>query len=106
MTSPKLLYILFRNPNGGNKKAHAAALERARQIAQWPGLLRKTWIYDAATQEYGGIYLFQDSDSLQAYLDGPVVSSIKAIPGLEDWQTRIFDVETFLTEITGGLSQL
>jgi hypothetical protein len=103
MTTPKLLYILFRNPKGGDADARAQALQRAHQIANWPGLLRKTWIYDAATQEYGGMYLFADETSLNAYLDGPVVANMKAVPGVEGFQARVFEVNVELSHMTRGL---
>jgi hypothetical protein len=106
MTDLKLLYILFQHPDGASANARVRATERAHQIADWPGLLRKTWIFDSTTQEYGGIYIFRDGESMQAYLDGPIVASMKALPGLKNFQTRIFDINAELSSITRGLPPL
>jgi hypothetical protein len=103
MNNPKILYILFQHPHGTSNQAHTAAMERAQQIAKWPGLIRKTWIFDAETQAYGGIYLFEDEASLQAYLKGPVVASMRALPGITNFQTRSFDINTSLSQLTRGL---
>ena len=40
----------------------------ARSIAQEPGLLWKIWTENEAAGEAGGIYLFQDRPSAEAYL--------------------------------------
>lgn len=40
----------------------------AASIAQEPGLIWKIWTENAATNEAGGIYLFADRPSAEAYL--------------------------------------
>ena len=40
----------------------------AESIAQEPGLIWKIWTENQAAQEAGGIYLFQDLPSAEAYL--------------------------------------
>ena len=42
----------------------------AESIAQEPGLIWKIWTENAATHEAGGIYLFTDRASAEAYLLG------------------------------------
>lgn len=50
-------------------QAMAEAMEGlARSIAQEPGLLWKIWTENQAAGEAGGIYLFQDLPSAEAYL--------------------------------------
>ena len=50
-------------------QAMAQAMEGlARSIAQEPGLLWKIWTENEAAGEAGGIYLFQDISSAEAYL--------------------------------------
>jgi hypothetical protein len=98
----KLLKITFHNPNGTSEAAQKAAWERAEQIAVWPGLIWKIWIADPELALYGGIYLFRDEASASAYLDGPVVASIRTIPGVSQFETQLFDVANDLSVLTHG----
>lgn len=41
----------------------------AQSIAQEPGLIWKIWTENESANEAGGIYLFQDKPSAQAYLE-------------------------------------
>jgi Putative mono-oxygenase ydhR. len=40
------------------------------------GLLQKYWVGNDETGEVGGIYLWEDEESLRRYLDGPIVAAI------------------------------
>lgn len=56
----------------------------------------------AANHEAGGVYLFDDEASLQAYLNGPIVASIGSNPALSDVSVKVFDPITSLMHITRG----
>jgi len=99
---PKILQITFRNAHGSSEAAQKAAQQRAQQIAEWPGLLWKIWIADPAQSLYGGIYCFADEASATAYLNGPVVDSMQAVPGVSDFQAQLFDINPALTAIDRG----
>ena len=98
----KILHITFRNPNGGSEVAQQAAQQRAQQIAAWPGILWKIWIADPSQSLYGGIYCFEDEASATAYLNGPVVEGMQAVPGVSDFQAQLFDINNALTAIDRG----
>lgn len=98
----KLLQITFRNPNGRSEAAQQAAWERAQQIAEVPGLIWKIWIADPAESIYGGLYLFADEASAIAYLQGPIAANIRAIAGVTDFNSQLFDINPFLTAVTRG----
>jgi len=98
----QLLQITFRNANGTSEAAQKAAWERAHQIAAWPGLIWKIWIADPVQARYGGIYLFADEASATAYLNGPVVESMKALPGATEFAAHRFEINKELTAITRG----
>ncbi len=66
--TPKLLQINFPYTGPWAGDMAAAYGDLARNIAQAPGLLWKVWIENADTGESGGIYLFVDEASLDAYL--------------------------------------
>ena len=44
----------------------------AEPIAKVPGLRWKIWSLNEATSEFAGIYLFDDKESAQTYLEGPI----------------------------------
>ena len=98
----QILQITFRNPNGRSEAAQKAAWERAHQIAAWPGLVWKVWIAQPTAAIYGGIYLFQDTASAEAYLQGPVVASMRSLPGMIDFSAQLFEVNEPLSAITHG----
>ena len=72
----------------------------AQSIAKEPGLIWKIWTANEATSEAGGIYLFEDADSAQAYLtmhterlNGFGISPVKG---------KIFEVHEDLSKIDRG----
>ncbi len=74
----------------------------ASEIAQTPGLLWKVWLMNEAECEAGGIYWFNDAESLNAYLEGPIVAGIASHPALADFSVQIFDNIAPLSELTNG----
>lgn len=65
---PILLIVDFpARPPGGPEQA-AALRALAESIAQEPGLLWKIWTQGAAEKRAGGVYLFSDRASAEAYL--------------------------------------
>lgn len=68
-----------------------AQLESAKAIARLPGLLWKIWINDEASQTRGGIYLFDDLTSAQAWGDAVLPERLKA-RGAKDVSIRYFEI--------------
>jgi hypothetical protein len=89
--SVKVLQINFRFsiPAADLVQAFAPAVQ---MLADTPGLRWKVWLMNEAEHEGGGIYLFEDAASAEAYLAGPIVASLKANPVLSDMSTKVFDV--------------
>jgi heme-degrading monooxygenase HmoA len=50
--------------------------ERMPQFRDVPGLLQKYYSYDATTQEWAGIYLWDTEESAAAYLESDLRKSI------------------------------
>jgi rhodanese-related sulfurtransferase len=73
-----------------------------RVIANIPGLAWKVWLMNESNLEAGGIYLFDDEIALQAFLNGPIVGSLKENPALTDLSLKFFDVLQNLTAETRG----
>ncbi len=97
----KLAQVNFQFHAPSQAQAQKAALERAHAIAdEVTGLIWKVWIYDHDRSEAGGIYLFQDEASAQAYLGGDIFTGLRNMPGVEDMQVKIFDVNEVNSAIT------
>ena len=74
----------------------------AQTIADVPGLVWKVWLLNEQEGEAGGIYLFQDEQSLVGYLSGPIVAQIKSLPQLREISAKRFDTIPEITAVTRG----
>ena len=63
-----LLQVDFPYPGPWGEQMSQAMQGLAESIAQEPGLLWKIWTKNQASEEAGGIYLFADRASADAYL--------------------------------------
>ena len=99
-----LTALLFRFPFPGpwGKELTAAVHDLARDIANEHGLVWKIWLENCETGHAGGIYLFRDEPSANAYLNGEIVMGLKKQPTLMDISAKLFDVEESLTHKTHG----
>ncbi len=77
-----------------------AMRELAESIAKEPGLLWKIWTENPETQEAGGIYLFTDRASAQAYLDMHT-ARLKGF-GVPMVHGKLFEVNDTLSAIDRG----
>ncbi len=74
----------------------------ADPIAKTPGLEWKVWLFNEQNHEAGGVYLFRDDASVNAYLNGEIVAGLKKQPTIKDISAKVFDVEETLTHKTRG----
>ena len=65
---PYLLQVDFPYQGPGGDEMTAALRGLAESIANEPGLIWKIWTENQAAGEAGGIYLFKDVPSAEAYL--------------------------------------
>lgn len=72
----------------------------ARSIAEEPGLLWKIWTENEATGEAGGIYLFEDIPSAEAYL--AMHSARLKDVGVPQVNGKIFAVNQALSQLDRG----
>jgi Putative mono-oxygenase ydhR len=96
----KLLQMdyLFSGPWGDEMAAQYSEL--AHRIADVPGLICKVWTENREAGEAGGVYLFEDESSVDAYL-GAKIERMRAA-GVEGLRAKKFDVNEPLTRITRG----
>ena len=74
----------------------------AQTIADVPGLVWKVWLLNEQNGAAGGIYLFQDEQSLAAYLSSPIIGKIKSLPQLREISAKCFDTIPEVTVVTRG----
>ena len=75
--SQKILQINFTFSSVSRTELEQAWLPGAQPIADTPGLRWKVWLMNERERECGGVYLFDNEASLQAFLAGPIVAATK-----------------------------
>ena len=88
----QLLIVTFYLDGVSDAEYRAACEEEAPAFATVPGLVSKAWIADEATNTYGGVYLFADQASMDAYVASDLFRSIRDDPTVVELTTRVFDV--------------
>lgn len=88
----------FAGPWGDEMASEYSDL--AHRIADVPGLICKVWTENRETGEAGGVYLFADESSLDAYM-GAKIERMEAA-GIKGLRAKKFDVNEPLTRITRG----
>jgi hypothetical protein len=74
--------------------------EAATVIASVEGLIWKIWILQQEKLEMGGMYLFANRETAEAYLNGPVVQAVRSNPAVVSTKSRLWGVESSLSAIT------
>lgn len=81
----------------GEEMTHAMS-DLAQSIAKEPGLLWKIWTVNEKNSEAGGIYLFEDEPSAQAYID--MHSKRLQAAGIEAINVKLFTVNHELSMLS------
>ena len=87
----KILQINFKITTSAKDYATLVA-PLADPIAKTPGLEWKVWLFNEQNHEAGGIYLFRDEASVNAYLGGEIVAGMKKVSTIKDISAKIFDI--------------
>jgi hypothetical protein len=78
----------------------AHSREAATAIASVEGLLWKIWVFHGEELEMGGMYLFADRKTAEAYLNHPVIQAVRSNPAVVSTQSQLWDVESSLSALT------
>ena len=97
---PTILQVNFNYDISEEELARRSTPERAKMFLTLPGLRWKVWIRDTQRRESGGIYLFDDREAAQAYLDGPIVAAMKSMPDSTNLTTKLFEVREEVSAVT------
>jgi len=74
--------------------------EGATTIASVEGLIWKIWLLKKEDSEMGGIYLFANRETAEAYLKHPVIRAVCSNPAVVSTQSQLWDVESSLSALT------
>ena len=78
----------------------AQSREAATLIASIEGLIWKIWLLQEEEFEMGGMYLFANRATAEAYLKHPLVRAVSSNPAVVSTQSRLWDVESSLSALT------
>ena len=99
-----IVQINYRRPDMPKAEwdaRYSDAAARAAPFVSLPGLEWKIWLDDPTdAQRSGGIYLFADRASAEAYLKGPIVAGMRANTAMRELDIRVFDVRRNVSEAT------
>jgi putative monooxygenase ydhR len=88
----------------------AHSQEAATVIASVEGLVWKIWILQQEELEMGGMYLFANRETAEAYLNHPVAQAVRSNPAVVSTESQLWDVESSLSALTRaplpGVSEL
>jgi hypothetical protein len=99
--SEMILQINFRY-NVAKDDYVGAVSALADDFAAIKGLCWKVWLLNEDRGEAGGIMLFEDQASLDAFLKSPLAAKVTGHPALADFSVRQFGVMKKETNITRG----
>jgi Putative mono-oxygenase ydhR len=74
--------------------------EAATVIASVEGLIWKIWVLQQEEYEVGGMYLFANRETAEAYLNHPVIQAVRSNPAVVSTQAELWDVESSLSALT------
>ena len=96
----RILQINFRYASP-TEEFTAKATAGADRIAAKAGLRWKIWIYDDERREAGGLYLFEDEASLDAYVEW-IGDELALNPAVSEVSIKEFRINKDATAITRG----
>ena len=89
--------------NGISEERYGGHVESvAPAFAELPGLISKTWLANAETNTYGGLYVWADRGAMEAYKQTDIYKGMQANPHFENVTVTDFAVVENATRTTGG----
>lgn len=99
------MYVMIVNfsLNGVSEPDYFALCdELAPAFAALPGLISKSWLADAQTNTYGGVYVWESLQAMEDFKGTELFNSVATHPNLENISARHFAVMDGPTRVTRG----
>lgn len=96
----RVLIVNFELVNMTDAELRQIADELAPAFRGVAGLERKYWLADEATNTYGGAYIFESHEAVEAYLASDIVAGIKSNPHFTNVSIREFGILEGPTALT------
>jgi heme-degrading monooxygenase HmoA len=103
------MHILIINfgLEGMTAEQYGEAVESvAPAFAELPGLVSKTWLANEQTNTYGGVYVWQGREAMEAYKESDLYKWMVANPYVKDVTVKDFAVLEGPTRITRGPAEV
>ena len=97
-----ILVINFNLKGIGDEDYRGLIEPIAPAFAGLPGLVSKTWLANAATNTYGGVYVWSDRGAMEAYKETDIYKGMQANPHFENVTVTDFPVVENATRATRG----
>jgi heme-degrading monooxygenase HmoA len=101
-----ILIVNFNLEGIGEEEYRGVAESVAPAFADLPGLVSKTWLADAKTNTYGGVYLWRSREAMEAYKETDIYKGMQANPHFENFSVRDFEILEEPTRTTHGLARI
>lgn len=75
----------------------------AQAIADFPGLIRKTWMADHLNGKFASFYLWESKEAMDAFMASPAIAQVAAEPFLKDLVITSLPVVESASAITRGV---
>lgn len=75
----------------------------AQAIADFPGLVRKTWMADHMNGKFASFYLWESKDAMDAFMASPAIAMVAAEPFMKDLVITSLPVVESASAITRGV---
>jgi heme-degrading monooxygenase HmoA len=98
-----ILIVNFSLKGMGEEEYRGVAESVAPAFANLPGLVSKTWLADAKTNTYGGVYLWRSREAMEDYRETDIYKGMEANPHFENVSVRDFAILEEPTRTTQGL---
>ena len=99
------IQIVNFNLQGINEDQYRSSCEAvAPSFAAMPGLVAKFWLADAATNTYGGVYVWRERADCDAYKSSAIFQQVLTRPEFANASSRDFGILEGPSEITRALS--
>ncbi len=92
--------ITFTLTDMSPRRYREVSAELAPAFAELPGLLAKVWLSGDDTGEYGGVYLFTDTDAADRYLGSALYRTVRDFPHFAGVTVRRYAVDETTTRRT------